>query len=271
LNKLERKFGKYYIPNLMAIITAGCAASFLLSYIFGNGVLSVFTLDPSKILQGEVWRLITFIFITPNGSFWYLITIYFYYIAGRALESVWGGFKFNVYYFVGVISAIIIAFINLLVFKSFGVWYVATIMNLSLLFAYAKVYPDTNVWMYFIIPVKLKYLGYLTWLIILGNFIKSLINKDVGAALFSLVPVISYLLFFLKSNYRQTKMRTGSVIRMKDYKKKINSTKKSYIHKCVTCGITNVDDTDMEFRYCSKCNGKHCYCSKHILDHVHVE
>lgn len=284
LNKLERRFGKYYIHNLMGIITAGSAASFILTYIFGSGFLSMFALDPSKILEGQVWRLVTFIFVTPGESILFVITIYFYYMAGSSLENVWGGFKFNVYYFVGIISTIIVAFINLfLLNKGIGlnveniqnyynnIYLAATLMNLSLFLAYAKIYPDAQILLFFILPVKIKYLGYLNWFIIIANFIKCLVKVDIGGALFTIVPVISYLLFFLKSNYRQTKMRTGSVIRMKDYKKKINSTKKSYIHKCETCGITNVNDPDMEFRYCSKCNGKHCYCAKHILDHIHVE
>ena len=271
LNKLERKFGKYYIQNLMGIVTAGSVGFFLLSFIVDSGFLSYFTLNPAMILKGQIWRLVTFIFVTPGASMLFAFSIYFYYMAGSSLENVWGGFKFNVYYLVGVISAIIIAFVNYFVFGVTSIALAATIMNLSLFLAYAKIYPDAQILLFFVIPVKMKYLGYLNWFIIIANFINCLVKVDIGGALFTIVPVISYLLFFLKSNYRQTKMRTGSVIRMKDYKKKINSTKKSYIHKCETCGITNVNDPDMEFRYCSKCNGKHCYCAKHILDHIHVE
>ena len=271
LNKLERKFGRHYIPNLMGIITAGSAAFFLLSFIVSKDFSSYFTLNPEKILEGQIWRLITFIFVTPGASMLYAFSIYFYYIAGSSLENVWGGFKFNVYYLVGIISAIIIAFVNYFVFGVTSIALAATIMNLSLFLAYAKIYPDAEILLFFVIPVKIKYLGYLNWFIIIASVLKSLVILDIGGALFTIVPVISYLIFFLKSNYRQTKMRTGSVIRMKDYKKKVNSAKKSYVHKCVTCGITNVDDPDMEFRYCSKCNGKHCYCTKHILDHIHVK
>ena len=271
LNKLERKVGKYYIPNLMSIITAGSAAFFLLSFIVDTSLLSYFTLDPEMILRGQIWRLVTFIFVTPGASYLFIFSIYLYYIAGSSLENVWGGFKFNVYYLVGVLSAIVIAFINYFVFDTTSISLAATIMNLSLFLAYAKIYPDAQILLFFVIPVKMKYLGYLNWLIIIANLIQSLVRWDIGGALFTIVPVISYLIFFLKSNYRQTKMRTSSVIRMKDYKKKLNSSKKSYVHKCETCGITNIDDLDMDFRYCSKCNGKHCYCTKHILDHIHVK
>ena len=272
------------IPNLMGIITAGSAAIFILSFIGGSSFLSYLTLDPEMILKGQIWRLVTFVIVTPGSSILYAFTIYFYYIAGSSLENVWGGFKFNVYYLVGIISTIIAAFINLSLLKNgiglnldniqnyyTNIYLAATLMNLSLFLAYAKIYPDAQILLFFIVPIKLKYLGYLNWLVIFANLIKCLVKLDIGGALFTIVPIISYLLFFLKSNYRQTKMRTGSVIRMKDYKKKINSVKKSYIHKCEVCGVTDVDNPDIEFRYCSKCNGKHCYCEKHILDHKHIE
>lgn len=284
LNKLERKYGRYYIRNLMTIVTAGSAAVYILAMLFAStGFLSYFTLDPAKILQGEVWRLVTFIFVTPSTSILYAFSIYLYYIAGTALENAWGGFKFNVYYFVTVISTIIVAFICFsLMSNGIGLSYdsiknyynniylAATLMNLSLFLGYAKLYPDAQILLFLIIPIKIKYLGYINWIIIGFSFVKSLISLDISGALFTIVPIVSYLIFFLKSNYRETKMRTSSVIRMKDYKKKINSSKNPYIHKCEVCGITNLDNPDMEFRYCSKCNGKHCYCAKHILDHKHV-
>lgn len=285
LNKLERKYGKYYIQNLMLIVTMGSAAFYLFSMVFGSGILSYFTLDPGKILQGQIWRLVTFIFVTPSSSMLFLFTIYFYYIAGSSLENVWGEFKFNVYYLVGIISTIIVAFISYFLLKSSvlsslhflnsyrsyfeNIMLAATLMNLSLFLAYAKIYPDAELYLFFILPVKIKWLGYLNWGIIVLTLIKGIIDLNIVGILFTIVPIVNYLLFFAKSNYRQTKMRTNSVIRMKDYKKKVNAGKKSYIHKCEVCGITNEQDPDMEFRYCSKCAGKHCYCEKHILNHEH--
>lgn len=277
LNKVEKRFGKYYIPNLMLSIT-------LLSsivYIFGminSGFYGYFILDPSSILKGEVWRLITFVFATPSNSILYIFSIYLYYIAGSSLEREWGEFKFNFYYFIGVFFTIVVAFINyLLLVKGIGtnaINYIqnlvtaSTVMNLSLFLAFAKIYPDFQMLLFFIIPVKIKYLGYLNWGIIIVKILNDLIiNHDIGGALFTIVPVINYLIFFGGNNIRNAKMKKNSVIKMKDYKKNFN--KKSYIHKCEVCGITNEDDNDMMFRYCSKCEGKHCYCEKHILNHEH--
>lgn len=276
LNKLERKFGRHYIENLMLIITFGCAAFYLSSMVFGTRILSYFTLNPEKILQGQVWRLITFIFVTPSTSILFVFTIYFYYIAGSSLEYTWGAFKFNVYYIVGILTTIVAAFLGYflyingiaLYFKS-DVYFASIMMNLSLFLAYAKLFPESEIYMFFVLPIKIKWLGYANWAILGLTIIKSIIDFDLVGILFAIAPIINYLLFFLRSNYRDAKIRTGSVIRMKDYKKKVNAGKKLYIHKCEVCGITNEDDPDMEFRYCSKCNGKHCYCEKHILNHEH--
>ena len=163
-----------------------------------------------------------------------------------------------------MISAIVISFITM---NSVT----ADIINLSLFLAYAKLYPNAEFLLFFILPIKAKYLGYFNWAIIILGVLQSIINFSIQGILINLVPVINYLLFFGASNYREKKMRNSSVIRMKDYKRKINSVKKSYTHKCTVCGITDVDDPDMEFRYCSRCNGKHAYCEKHILDHEHIK
>lgn len=284
INKLERKFGKHYIKDLMIIITIGSAAVYLCAMVFGTGFLSYFNLDPGKILQGQVWRLVTFLFVTPSNSVLYIFTIYFYFIAGSSLERVWGEFKFNVYYFISVISTILVAFISYFLYKNgvnlnvsnalqyySNLYLAATTMNLSLFLAYAKIYPDAQVLLFFILPIKIKYLGYFNWAIIALDLIKCIINMNISGILFVLVPLVNYFIFFGKNNYREGKMKANSVIRMKDYKKKVNAGKKYYIHKCEVCGITNEDDPDMEFRYCSKCNGKHCYCEKHIFNHKHVE
>lgn len=279
LDKLERKFGRYYISNLMMIISMGSATCYLFSMVFGNGLIDMLCLDPGRILQGQIWRLVTFVFVTPSTSMLYILTIYFYFIAGSSLENVWGAFKFNIYYLVGILSTIVVSFIsyfllkngiNIIGFSSYiqNIYLAATIMNLSLFLAYSKIYPEAQMLLFFIVPIKMKYMGYFNWAIIGLLVIKNIIDLNIIGVLFALAPIVNYLLFFAKNNYREKKMRANSVIRMKDYKKKMNN-KKGYTHKCEVCGITDADNNDVEFRYCSKCNGKHCYCDKHILNHEH--
>lgn len=267
LDKLERKFGKIYIPNLMLVITIGTGILYLICMATGSASASnLFVLSPDAVMHGQIWRLITFIFVPSESSpIFLLITLYFYYWAGSSLEKTWGEFKFNVYYLIGMIATIIISFIVRVPVNG-------QFINLSLFLAFAKMYPDMQILFMFIIPVKVKYLGYFNWALILIEAISYIYTGHYIYVLYALIPVINYLIFFVRSNYKQKKMQASSVIRMKDYKKKVQKAQKSgYIHKCEVCGITDKDDSDMEFRYCSKCKGKHCYCEKHITNHNHIE
>ena len=262
LNKLQRKFGRYYIHDLMKFITVGSLAVFVITYVLGPNLYYMLRLDPSRVMKGEIWRLITFVIAMPPSSILSLFMLYFYYMAGNALERVWGGFKFNVYYLVGVLATIIVSFLT-------GIPATGSFVNLSLFLAYAKFYPDTEMLVMFILPIKIKYLAYINWAIIILEAVSYVMKGEVLGVLLALVPVVNYLLFFSRSNYREAKTRTGSVIRLKDYQKKVKSAQKPYMHKCEVCGITDVDDPDMEFRYCSKCTGKKGYCEKHIHNHEH--
>lgn len=264
LDKLERKFGKYYIPNLMKFITIGSALTFLITNFVNPSFGYFLRLIPSKVLEGEVWRLFTFVFITPTSLIFAVFVLYFYYMAGCTLEDEWGGFRFNLYYLIGYLATIIASFIT-------GSSATGEVLNLSIFLAYAKLYPDSEMLLFFVIPIKIKWLGYFSWALIILDAVRALIGLNIGLFLITIVPVINYLLFFLRGNYKSAKLRRSSVIRMKDYKRKMNSVKKDYIHKCSVCGITDKDDPDMEFRYCSKCNGKHAYCEKHLFTHHHIQ
>lgn len=269
LNKLERKFGKYYIPNLMWGVISLSALIYVITYfILGNfNYVNKLVLYPQAVMNGEIWRLITFVLIPPlSGSIIMVaIGLYFNYIVGTTLENVWGGFKFNIYFFVGMMSAIVISFLT-------GTPATGAAITTSIFLAFAKLFPEYTVLLFFIVPVKMKWLGYFAWGKILYDMILSLINgRGLIAIIVCLAPIVNYLLFFAKSNYKERKMRTNSVIRMSEYKKSMKTKKKKYRHKCVICGITDKDDPNMLFRYCSKCIGDKAYCEKHIYNHDHIE
>lgn len=268
LDKLERKFGKYYIPNLMLTVIGLSAVVYIITfYILGDvNYISKLTLYPPAVMNGEIWRLITFVIIPPTSGNILMVALglYFTYIAGVSLENEWGEFKFNVYFFFGMLSSIAVSFIT-------GSEATGATVTLAIFLAFAKLYPNYTILLFFILPVKMKWLGYLAWAGIVLEVVTSLINKNIAGAILSLVPILNYIVFFGKSNYRNSRMKAGSVIRMSDYKKGINSTKNPYRHKCTVCGITDLDDPNMSFRYCSKCNGHHGYCEKHILNHEHIK
>lgn len=258
LDKLERKYRKYSIKNLMIIIIIGNLFVYLMSSFANINLINILLFDSSKILQGEIWRLITFIFVPDIMSPIFLIlSLYFYYLAGNSLENEWGSFKFNIYYFVGILATIIVGFIT-------GATLDGTYINLSLFLAFAKLFPNYELLIMMIIPVKVKYLGMINWAFIILNIISV---KSIMGLLIVLIPLINYFIFFLKNNILTSKRKAVNINRKREFKKRIII--KEYNHKCKVCGITDKDDKKMTFRYCSKCKEPQCYCSEHINNHNH--
>ncbi len=260
LNKLEKKFGKYSISNLMLYITALNGAVFLLTYVGnGNSILVKLMLIPSQIMQGEVWRLVTFLFIPPTTSpIWLLFTLYFYYMIGSALEHEWGSFKFNIYYLVGVLGTIGAAFL-------LGGSSSAMLLNFSLIFAFSYLFPNFQIMIFFVIPVKMKYLSL--------AYAAMLIYMYWGAPIYGLITVggsiLNFLLFFGKDF--MLRLATGRKVyyNRKSFQSKI--PKVIIIHRCAVCGKTERDDRTLEFRYCVDCEGDFEYCMEHLHTHEHVK
>ena len=261
LNTLERKFGKFAIKNLMMYIVSINFLIFVLMYMLPNGFLVLIyklTLIPSLVLKGELWRVVTYIFVPPNLSiFWGLFTLYFYYIIGVALEQEWGTFKFNVYYFLGMFFTTISAFIINLPMSAFY-------LNLSLVLAFAHLYPDYEFLLFFFMPIKAKFLGFLE----LGYVVYSLAFSPLEYKVAALVSILNYIIFFGKSGFTFANNTSKNYIRKRTFKNKM--TTPDTIHKCTICGITEKDDPYMEFRYCSKCEGDYEYCMNHLKNHTHI-
>ncbi len=256
LNKMERKYNKYAIQGLMKYIVAANLAVFLLGFISPNLINSL-ALVPNAVFHGEIWRIFTFILIPPSFSpIWILFTLYFYFIIGNGLEEAWGSFKFNIYYFMGVITTIIVALIS-------GNVGTSTYINLTLFLAFASIYPNHEVYVFFILPIKMKYLAMIDGVLLLASFI----TLGFGAKLMILASIANYIVFFgpdfvyLLKNRKKVKKNKSKfkVIEMKDYVR----------HRCTVCGITERTDPKMEFRYCSKCSGNKEYCMNHLKNHEH--
>ncbi|TCK97825.1 Der1-like family protein [Natranaerovirga hydrolytica] len=254
LDKLERKFGKYAINNLMLYIVVMHAIGFIFIHLDITSITRL-QLIPQLFFAGEYWRIVTFIMIPPTtGIIFFAFVLYFYYIIGSYLESVWGTFKFNIYYFIGLLGTIVGALVFNYPVGS------TTYLNLSLFFAFAKLNPEFSVRLYFILPIKIKYLAWVQW----AFFVLTLIRGTNAIRLAILVSIINYFIFFGK--YYITKQKAYS--RKQSYKKK-SQVQKSHFHKCYVCGRTENDDPDLEFRYCSKCSGSKEYCSEHLFTHDH--
>ncbi len=199
LYKLERRFGRYAIQNLMMYITLTMGVVFLLQYLTGYNLYGVLDLNRAAILQGQVWRLITFIFIPQNGSgiLFTLIYLYFNYAIGMALEDAWGSFKFNVYYLCGMLSAILT-----MALLGFGSSYY---LNLTLFLAYSYLYPNQEFLLFFILPIKAKYIALVDWLVLLVSFIAGPWAARLGIAL----ALLNFFLFFGGDFTRQLRNQLG--------------------------------------------------------------
>ena len=211
IDKLERKFGRYAIKNLMTYIVILNAVVYMFMMIPGVNIIDKLMLDPSLVLKGEIWRLVTYIFIPPSASPIFIVfVLYFYYIIGSNLENEWGSFRFNLYYFLGMIGTTIAAFIT----KGGAT---PTYINLSLFLAFAHLYPDFQVMLFFILPIKVKYLAWIDWIVIAYSVIFEPVPYKVAAV----VSVINFLIFFgpdvvdgikLKRQVRQNRKRFLSEI-----------------------------------------------------------
>lgn len=186
VDKLERRFGRIAIHDLMMAIGIGQAVVFLAEFFMpGLGIWSKLSLYMPAVLQGEVWRLITFIFV-PSAStpISLLLTLYLMWLIGHTLEQSWGDFRFNVYYLLGVLGAILAAVIT-------G-WGTTYYLNLSLFFAFAMLYPEMRLLLFFIIPVKIKWLALFAGALCLF----SLVFGGWAERLSVLFSLLNFLLFF---------------------------------------------------------------------------
>jgi Uncharacterized membrane protein (homolog of Drosophila rhomboid) len=259
-DKLERRFRNFGIKGLMTYIIALNVVVFILYKMDQTGMfLGKLELVPGLVLQGEIWRLVTYIFIPPTFSpIWLLFVLYFYYLIGNSLEHEWGTFKFNLYYFIGMLGTTAFTFIT-------GGTGTPFYLNLSLFLAFAYIFPNYQILIFFILPVKVKYLAWLDAAFIIFSILTASLTGKIAAA----VAILNFLLFFGKDMILRLKSGGKSYYRRKSYDAKIS---RSYtIHKCEVCGRTEKDDKGLEFRYCVDCEGDHEYCMEHLGAHVHVK
>lgn len=260
LDRLERKYSKYAIRNLMyGIIIIQLMGLVLITLI--PDTIALISLNPDAILKGQVWRLVTFLAIPPTTNLLFAaLVLYFYYMIGSTLESYWGTFRFNLFYLLGILATIVSAF----VLRSFGYNFNMdpTYINLSLFLVFATLFPDFELLLFFILPIKIKYLAFIEVLLL----IYSLTIQPLPIKIQILIAMGNYLLFFASKLFKQEK----TFVRKQKYRKKLNQPKKFH-HKCTICGKTEKDDESLEFRFCSKCDGHYEYCSNHLFTHEHIK
>ncbi|MBO4324305.1 MAG: hypothetical protein J5845_02735 [Lachnospiraceae bacterium] len=297
--RLEKKFGKYAIKNLMRYITAAYVVGWLISMMSPQFYYDWLMFDVDKVfLKGQVWRLLTFLIQPINydtqdglGILFMLISLYLYYFIGTTLERLWGSFRFNLFYFSGIlfnILAVLIIYAGMRIATGTGLSYPIPLdyINLSMFLAFSVEFSEVALLLFFIIPVKVKYIGILYAGIHVFTIVNLLLSgEQVGIfmAVAFFVAVLNFVLFFINTR----KYRKGTMKHLKrrfEYAAEVRkgereaqvvgtgSSGKTVItrHRCVVCGRTELDDPELEFRFCSKCEGNYEYCMDHLYTHVHV-
>ncbi len=265
---------RFGISNLMLYIAIGNVIVYVLMMFSDYTAISFLTFNLAGILRGEVWRIITYIFVPLYGSaFSLLISLYFYYWIGSTLERQWGTAKFNLYYFSGVILTVLGVVIASLITGNHYLSIAGThYVNLSMFLAFAALYPDAQVLLFFLIPVKMKWLAWLDIGVFALGIVQSIANGDIVGIVVPLVALLNFAVFIWPEvHYFAERKRYQHSRQTVQFKKAVKQQQqqRGYHHKCCVCGKTDTDFPDMQFRYCSKCAGYHCYCQDHIFSHVH--
>lgn len=296
---LERKFGKYAIKNLSLVLLCCYGIGYVVSAIDKSGIiLNYMSLNPYAIfMRGQVWRVITWIMIPPESfGMLTLISLIFYYSIGRTLERTWGDFTYNLFIFSGMIFtfiAVSLIFVYFLVFQNgldaqfiagTGVidfetfmqvisrYYISTYyINMSIFLAFAATFPEAQVLLMFIIPVKIKYLGFLY----AGLLAFECLEGNMITRIIIIASLLNFIVFYYVNKKRFTggvRMRVKQAARRREFRQDLRREQSGITkHKCAICGRTEQDAAGLEFRFCSKCNGNYEYCSDHLFTHKHIE
>ena len=287
----ERKFGKYAIKNLSLVLIICYAFGYLFEWIYPD-FLHFLYLNPYKIIfRGQIWRLVTWLVVPPSGfDFFTLLMLYFYYSIGTTLERTWGTYRYNVYIFSGAIFTILGAFLLLGytmlfqtdVFTTLGEDYFTIVsgmfstyyVNMSIFLAFAATFPNMQVLLFFILPIKVKVLGIIYGAILIYQFIvgygTNLAVLNVANRFVIAASLMNFIVFFLTSRGK-IRMTPKQVKRRQEFRREVKKSVKITRHKCAICGRTEETNPELEFRFCSKCDGNYEYCQDHLFTHTHVK
>lgn len=307
MTKFEKKFGKYAIPNLSLYLII----AYVIGYVIELAAPQMYyylQFDPYMIFHGQIWRIVTWILVPPETlGIFTIIMLFLYYSLGRGLEQTWGTYRYNVYMFSGLIFTVLgalILYVVLLVLYSanilpheisseilslgiispgqyfgmiIGVCVSTYYINMSIFLAYAFTYPEEQLMLYFIIPVRIKWFGYLYVVYLIYDVIKAFKSGSIVIGIITAVLIFVSLLNFLiyvVFGKNRARFSPKQAKRRHQYKQSVKQAKPATYengarHKCAVCGRTELDDPNLTFRYCSKCSGNKEYCQEHLFTHEH--
>ncbi len=254
IDRAESRFGHLAIPNLLRIVAGFNALVFIL-YKVNPGWLDTLRLVPQAVLAGEVWRLVTYVFIPQVGgpiADWFFALLYVWYLwwLGEGLEEAMGSFKVNVFYFLGMIGTTIAAFFFRADFSAF-------MLNSSLFFAFARFYPEMQIYFMLVLPVKVKWLAW-----IYGALLFIGLLGASASYLFAVIAALAnYIVFFGRDILAEAAQRREVGSRRQRFESQRSEVTDEALHRCEVCNRTEIDEPHLEFRVSKD---GHEYCVEHL-------
>ena len=256
LDRLERRFGFIAIPGLLRYVAMLTALVFVL-YKLDPSYIRLIDLDPSEVRRGQVWRLVTYIFVPQTGSLlpfsdWMNAAFYvlFLWWIGQGLEGAWGAFRLTLFYLVGMIGTTVAALV-------FGAAFSNAMLSASLFFAFANFFPDVVIYFAYVLPLKVKWIAWGTAAYLLLQFLVSTLAYKAAF----IVSMANYLLFFGPEIYHAARHRRDVTERRKRFESQTRDAEAEPLHRCATCGATELSDANLEFRVAR--DGEE-YCLAHL-------
>jgi len=257
LDKLEKWFRPFALPGVTLYLIVGQTIVFAATLSNPNVRANV-VLIPARVLEGEVWRLVTFVFDPPlTNAIFAFFAWYLFYLMGDALENQWGVARYNIFLLIAYLATLVAAFLGNPGAPSSNLY-----IGGSVFLAFAHLFPDFQIFLFFILPIKVKWLALITWI---GYFLRFTLGTWTERWLV-IAAISNFLLFFGRDILLTMRSRRHRMARQVREIKLQNEP----VHRCVVCGVTDKDDPAMDFRYCSRCAGSPCYCGDHIRDHRHL-
>ena len=277
---LEKKFGRYAIPDLINYFIICYVASTIISLFMPRFYYLFLALDFEKVMRGQIWRLFTFILApeslmdgvmgTSVNLFFFMIMIHLYYLFGHSLENIWGAFRFNLYFVGGIVLTVLAEFI-LFIATGQGAYYGG--MNYiyqSMFFAYCVLFPEERFTIYFVFPVKAKALAVIDGILMVVMLFQYMAYGDFARGIALIVAMLNFLLFFY-SYKGLDRYSPRQVKRRREFKRQTMRPQGVTKHQCAICGRNEATNPELAFRFCSRCNGNYEYCEEHLFTHQHVQ
>jgi hypothetical protein len=255
LNSLELKFGRYAIHGLIRIVVALNPLVFVI-YLTNPDYLQWLNMDPDLVMKGQVWRLVSYIFIPALGHWWLMpdylwltFWLMFLWMMGEGLEHAWGAFKLNCYYLIGMIGTTIATFF-------FGYSFNTYILNLSLLFAFATLFPNYVIYIFLVLPIRIKWIAWFS----LASLCLMFLQGGLSLRMSILAALANYVIFF-----------AADIVQMMKHQQRVASRRQRFMldtrpdddamHRCAVCNRTEISDPDLDFRVAAD---GHEYCMDHL-------